>query len=222
MAAPEGVVPIAKIRIPGLAQQIYQGVEDPVASSAQPGDVAAASAFGEPRALRVVRAIQERPDESRDLGRIGRAVGIDHDDYVTGRRRESASQGVTLAAAVLRDDPYLGPQPACGGQGVVHRVAVHHDDLVQPGGQPGKDTRQVTCLVESGNDHRHLRHKRAAGRLRPSRPARVIPGRADQVLTLLFGYHAGPRNENQRSLESSAGNDLGNDSGQCKFLITLT
>src|SRR4029077_15380119 len=59
MAAPEGVIPVAKIRIPGPAQEVYQGVEHPVTSPAQPGDVTAAPAVCEPRALPVVRTVQE-------------------------------------------------------------------------------------------------------------------------------------------------------------------
>src|SRR6185437_3312034 len=58
VAAPEDVVPVAQVRVPGAAQQVDQAAEPPVTGAAQAGDVAAAAAGGEPAALGVVRAAQ--------------------------------------------------------------------------------------------------------------------------------------------------------------------
>ena len=168
---PEGVVPVAQIGVLRPAQHVDQAAEDPVTQAAQPGDITAAAADGEPCALGEIRAVQQGPDELRDLGRIGRAVGVDHGDDVPGRRDEPAGQGVSLAAAVLGDDPDPRAQPTGGGDGVVDGVPVDNDDLVQPVRQLGEDMRQVAGLVQSGNDHRDLRPGLADARERGQIPA---------------------------------------------------
>src|SRR5580704_15378250 len=130
---------------------------------AQPGDVTAATAVGEPGALREIGAVEEGPDKLRNLGRVSGAVSVDHGDDIAGCRGEPAGQGVALAGAVLRHDPDVWAQPTGGGHRVVNRVPVDDDDLVQAGWQFGEDMRQVTGLVERGDDHGDLRPGLEAG-----------------------------------------------------------
>ena len=66
-----------------------------------PGDVGAAAAVEEARALGEVGAGLERVDEAGDLGRVGGAVGVEHDDEVAGDGGEAGAEGVALAAAAL-------------------------------------------------------------------------------------------------------------------------
>src|SRR5580704_12596789 len=108
---------------------------------AQPGDVRAAAAVGEPGALREIGAVEEGPDELRNLGRVSGAVSVDHGDDIAGCRGKSAGQGVALAGAVLPDDPDVRPQSAGNRDRVVDRIPVDDDDLVQAGWQFGEDMR---------------------------------------------------------------------------------
>ena len=71
-----------------------------VAGLAERGDVGAAAAGQEARPLGEVGAGLQRLDEARDLGGIGRAVGVEHHDDVAGDRGEAGAQRVALAAAV--------------------------------------------------------------------------------------------------------------------------
>src|SRR5580693_2429855 len=115
MSAPEGVVPIAQIRIMRAAQDVDKASEHPVTEPAQAGDVAAAAPCSEPGALGEVRAIQEGPDKPRDLRRVGRAVRIDHSDDFAGGRGKPAGEGIAFAGSALLDDPDVGTQPTGGG-----------------------------------------------------------------------------------------------------------
>jgi len=113
--------------------------------SSLPASAPSAGALGD------VGAADQRVDERRDLGGVGRAVGVEHDDDVTGDRREAAGEGVALPGARLGHDRGVRTQPAGDGDGVVDRVAVDEDDLGVPG-QLGKHQLQVPRLVARGDD----------------------------------------------------------------------
>ena len=68
-----------------------------VAQLAEPGDVGAAAAGEEARSLGEVGARLERRHEAGDLGRVGRAVGVDHHDQVPGHGGEAGAERVALA-----------------------------------------------------------------------------------------------------------------------------
>src|SRR6516225_49238 len=104
--------------------------EQAVTKTAQPGDVTAAATWGEPCSLCEVRAAQQRIHEVRDLARIRRAVGVDHRYDVTGRSFEPAGERIPLSPASLLHYPDVGPLLAGYRYRAVHRVPVHHDDLV--------------------------------------------------------------------------------------------
>jgi hypothetical protein len=135
--------------------EIDDRAEHAVAERAQPRNVTAATAGGEPAAFREVRAAQERLHKPRDLARVRRAVRVDHGDDVTGRSLEPAGKRVPFTTASLLHDPDLGPQPARHRYRVVHRVTVHHDHFVDGRGEAGEDVGQVSCLIECRDDHRY-------------------------------------------------------------------
>src|SRR6516225_7086582 len=109
--------------------------EQAVTGAAQPRDVTAAAAWGEPCSLCEVCAAHERVHEPRDLTGIRRAVRVDHGYDVTGRSFEPAGERVPLAAASLLYDPDGGPQLTGYRYRGVHRVPVHHDHLVDGRGK---------------------------------------------------------------------------------------
>ena len=88
--------------------EVDRPAEHAVAEPAQPRDVAAAAACGEPGSLGEVRAAQKRINELRDLARICRTVRVDHGYDVTGRSFEPAGEGVPLSTAGLLHDPDVG------------------------------------------------------------------------------------------------------------------
>ena len=149
--APEGVVAVAEVRVPAAEQHVRDPVEEVVAERAEAGDVLAAAAVREARPLRDVGALGERPDERRDLVRVGRAVGVEHDDDVAGRRGEAARQCVALALAGLLHDVDAGHHASGGLDRVVDRVPVDEDDLVH-GRQLRQHDLEVSGLVACGDD----------------------------------------------------------------------
>ena len=190
VAAPEDVVPVAQIRIPRTAQDIHQPAEHPVTGTAQPGDVVAAAALGEPGALGEIRPVQQLPDELRDLARIGRAVRVHHRDDIAGRHGKPAGQSVTLTGAGLRDDPDIGTQPTGGGDRVVYRTAIHDDDLVERRRQLRKNMRQVTRFVKRRNDHADFRPRNlsnSTGRCGPVSRLPEIKFRSRQLRIVNLG-----------------------------------
>jgi hypothetical protein len=106
---PEHVVSVAEVRVAGSVAEVDHRREHAVAQPAQPRDVAAAAAWGEPCSLGEVRSAHERTDELRDLAGIRRAVRVDHGDDVTGRGFEPAGKRVALSAASLLDYPDVRP-----------------------------------------------------------------------------------------------------------------
>ena len=116
--------------------EIDRRTKHAVTRPAQPRDVSAAAARGEPCSLREVRAVQKRIHELRDLAGIRRAVRVDHGYDVTGSSFEPAGKRVPLSSASLLHDPDVRPQPAGNRYRVIHRVPVHHDHLVDVRGQP--------------------------------------------------------------------------------------
>ena len=89
--------------------EIDHRTEQAVTKPAQPRDVTAAAARGEPCSLGEVRAAQKRMHELRDLARIRRAVRVDHGYDVTGRSFEPAGERVPLSPAGLPHYPDVGP-----------------------------------------------------------------------------------------------------------------
>jgi hypothetical protein len=150
---PEHVVPVAEVRVPGSVAEVDHPGEQAVAQPAQPRDVTAAPAWGEPCPLGEVRAAHQRLDEFRDLGRIRRAVRVDHGDDVTGGGFEPAGQRVALSSASLLHDDDVRPQLAGHRYRIVHRVPVDHDHLVEVLRQPGENVRQISSFVQCRNDH---------------------------------------------------------------------
>src|SRR5690242_6463763 len=105
---PEGVVAVAQVGVAGAEQGVGDAVESGVAGAAQQGDVVAAAAGGEAGALGEVGAGDQGGDEGGDLGGVGRAVGVEHDDDVSGGGGEPAGQRVALAPAGLQHDLHPG------------------------------------------------------------------------------------------------------------------
>jgi len=138
-----------------------------IADPPDPGDVPAPAPGGETGSLGEVRTGAQRGDEVGDLGGVGRSVGVDHDDDVAGRRRETTRQRVALAPAVLGDHPDVRPQPARHRHGVVGGTAVHQHHLVDRR-HPLEDVREVQGLVEGGNDDTDRGRADRAHRRRPS------------------------------------------------------
>src|SRR5437016_13066494 len=116
--------------------EIDRRTEHAVTKPAQPRDVTAAAARGEPCSLCEVRAAQQRLHEPGDLARVCRAVRVDHGDDVTGRSFEPAGKRVSLSPASLLHYPDVGTQLAGYRYRVVHRVPVHDNHLVDVRGQP--------------------------------------------------------------------------------------
>jgi hypothetical protein len=133
--------------------EIDRRTEQAVTKPAQPRDVSAAAARGEPCSLREVRAVQKRIHELRDLAGIRRAVRVDHGYDVTGSSFEPAGERVPLSSASLPHYPDVGPQLAGNHYRVILRVPVHHDHLVDVRGQPRENVRQVFCFIQCRNDH---------------------------------------------------------------------
>ena len=106
---PEHIESVAQVRVVRSMAEIDHPTEHAVTEPAQPRDVTAAAARGEPGSLGEVRAAQKRIHERRDLARICRAVRVDHGDDVTGRSFEAAGKRVPLPAASLLHHPDVGP-----------------------------------------------------------------------------------------------------------------
>ena len=110
----------------------------------------------EARALGEVGAGLERVDEARDLGRVGGAVGVEHDDEVAGDGGEAGAEGVALAAAALGEDADVGIGVAGGLDRVVLGVAVDEDHLVQVLGQLRRARGRCSRLVHRRDDDADL------------------------------------------------------------------
>ncbi len=153
MPAPEDVVAIAKVRVLSSVQHVDDGAQETVAEAADAGDVVAPAALGEPRPLREVSAVEERPDEARDLARVGGAVCVDHGDDVPGRRREAAGQSVSLAPAGLHDNTDIRAHCAGDGKRIVNGVAIDHDHFVNVRWHAGKNVGQIAGFIQCRDDH---------------------------------------------------------------------
>ena len=132
MPAPEGVVAVAQVGVAAAEEQPCHQDEVEVAQAPEEGDVLAAAALGEARALGEIRARQQDAHERRDLRRERRAVRVEHDDDVAGRRREARPQRVPLAAPGLGDDADLGHETPRHVRRPVCRAAVDEDHLGHP------------------------------------------------------------------------------------------
>src|SRR5882757_1548379 len=155
-AGPEGVVAVTEVGEGCAVKSVYREAEETIPELAQCGDVGAAPARDEARALGEVRAGLERLDEAWDLRRVGRAVGVEHHDQVSGHRREAGPQRVALALAGLGHHLDARVGAARGGDGFVLRVPVDEDHLVEPLGQFAEDGSDVLLLVHRGDHHRDL------------------------------------------------------------------
>ena len=89
---PERVVAVAEVGVARAEEQVDERRQAARCRAPDERDVGAAAALPEAGALREVRAGHERLDEARDLGRIGRAVGVEHHDDVAGRSAEPGLQ----------------------------------------------------------------------------------------------------------------------------------
>ena len=104
--APEGVVAVAEVGVAGPRTARWTMPLRPALPRLRSGVMSSLPPPGrEAGALGEVGAGDQRVDEGRDLGRVGRAVGVEHDDDVAGGGREAAGQRVALAAACLRARP---------------------------------------------------------------------------------------------------------------------
>ena len=101
-----------------------------VARTPQRRDVVAAATLGEAAALGEVRAGEQGVDETRDLVRFGRSVGVEHDDDVTGGGLEAAGQCIALALAGLLDDADVTTDLTSGIDGAVDGSAVDQNEFV--------------------------------------------------------------------------------------------
>jgi hypothetical protein len=92
-------------------------------------------AVEEARALDEVRSVEQRGEKARNLGGIGRAVSIQHDDDVAAGRREAACQRISLAEPCFQDDSDVWAQCLRHLDGVVHRMTVDEHDLIVVSGR---------------------------------------------------------------------------------------
>ena len=151
--APERRVAEADVGVLGAEQQVHQRGQRACADPPQACQVVAAAAVEKARPLHHVGARSERRDEPRDVPRIGRSVGVDGHDDVTGGGGEAERKRIPLAGSELPEHAHLRPEPSRGGNGRVARPAVHDDHLVQIAREPFEDARKVLRLVERRNDH---------------------------------------------------------------------
>ena len=128
--APEGVVAVAQVAVARLRHAIGQHVETQVARAAHPGDVGAATAGEEAAAFGEVRAARQCLQEQRDLRRIGRPVGVEHDNDVTGGSSETARQRIALARARLPDHLDIRQHRLGRFDRAIDRVTVYQNDFV--------------------------------------------------------------------------------------------
>jgi hypothetical protein len=89
--------------------EVDRPAEHAVTKLAQPRDVTAAAARGEPCSLCEIRAAHKRVHELGDLARIRRAVRVDHGYDVTGSSFEPAGKRVPLSSASLLHYPDVRP-----------------------------------------------------------------------------------------------------------------
>ena len=93
----------------------------------------------EARALGEVGPGFERRHEPRDLGRVGRTVGIDHHDDFAGDRGEAGTQRIALSDSRLCRRPGSpGRSAARDLDGASRRVAVDQDHLVEVLGESAR------------------------------------------------------------------------------------
>ena len=148
---PEGVVAVAQVGEPGPEPHVEQRAEHPVAEVPHRRDVRRTATRGVARALGEVGPRLERVDVASDLGRVGRTVGVEHDDDVAGDPGESRGHRVALALACLEHRDDVWHRPAGGADRAVDRATVNEDHLMhlrqlrQHGGE-------VERLVERRND----------------------------------------------------------------------
>ncbi|BCB84831.1 hypothetical protein Psuf_021440 [Phytohabitans suffuscus] len=148
---PERVVAVAQVAVAGPEKQVGQERQRAVADAPKAGQVVAATAQTGTAAFGEVGAVAQGRHEPGDLGGVGAAVGVEHDDHVAGRGGEAADERVALAVAGLADQPGRGQHPADDAVRVVRRVPVDDDDLVHRR-QRRQHLGEVARLVE-GRDH---------------------------------------------------------------------
>ena len=118
-------------------------------------DIVAAATCGEPRSLGKICAVEECLYKSWNLAWVGGPVGVDHRDNVARRCCESACKRIPFTLTCLRNHPHIPPCVTRHGHGAVHRVAVDKDDLMNIGGDSGKDVRYIASFVERRNNNRY-------------------------------------------------------------------
>ena len=102
VTSPERVVAVAQVGEMSSEHPVDQTAQQPVSVAAHAGDVIAAAAAREARALGVVGAGHERADEPDYLRAVGGSVRVDHHEDVTGRGREAMRKVSGLVSG--RDD----------------------------------------------------------------------------------------------------------------------
>src|SRR5204863_8101171 len=101
---PERVVSIAEVRVGAAEQEADPAHETEIAELAIQRHISSATALEEARPLDKVSPGDERADEGRNLPRVGRAVGVKHDDDVAVRGLEAGPQRGALPATLLLND----------------------------------------------------------------------------------------------------------------------
>src|SRR5689334_9817986 len=137
-------------------ENVREQVQRGVTVATKTGDIGASTARTKATSLREVGAFLQNFDEALDLSRVRRTIGVEHDDDVSGRDLESASQRVALAPPSLREDVDLGHDPTGRVNGVVARMAVYEDHLVHQR-QLRQHQLEVASFVLGWNDDRHRR-----------------------------------------------------------------
>ncbi len=160
--ATEGVVPVAEVGITGPVQQVDDLAEPEVPGLAESADVAAPGARHEPGSLGEVGALLQGGDEPGDLLRIGGPVRVHHDEEVAGGGSEPAGEGVSLSLPRLLDHDDARTEGACHGNGVIRRVPVDQDDLVEARRECAEDVRGG-CAPRSSPGSPRSRSARAGG-----------------------------------------------------------
>src|ERR1039458_1325905 len=82
MPGPERVIAVTQVCVPGAEGEIHHDAQDTVAQSAGDVAVVAPPRVGEPWSLGLVCSGDEGAPEAGNLGAVGGAVAVDHDDDV--------------------------------------------------------------------------------------------------------------------------------------------
>ncbi|MEL7641693.1 MAG: hypothetical protein AAGU21_18820 [Solidesulfovibrio sp.] len=99
-------------------------------------------------------AVEDRPQERGDIGRVMGTVGIDENDDVPGDMLDGFAQGIPLALAVVEDD--RDAQAFGDGAGLVRRMAVHHQQFIGMGPAPRDDLAEHHRFVLGRYHHRYF------------------------------------------------------------------